>query len=1270
MSTRFYLPASGSAAVSPAYDSSWEESGAAARLPLVTTPSDTAFTLASAQKVTAASPGDVLIRQFVSDVLPAGSISGTFSLVIDAAEATSTADAFLQVVIRVVSGDGSTVRGTLYAGQTTTTASASSSSPAYEFVGGTNTSAARSRILSAVTLSGVTATAGDRIVVDLGYRSSNVGTTRVGSLVLGDPTATGDATLAVDGNAARPWIEFSQTLFAVGTTTITGAQGAEADTAQAGSATAGAVVTGSQGAETDTPRSGTTSAGTAVSGSQGAEADTAEGGSTTAGAIVAGGQSGETDTAQGGALGGSTVVSGGQGTEVDAGQGGSTTVGAVAAGAQGAETDSGQGGTTASGAVLTGGQAAETDAAQGGSVVELPPLTPIDLSTFVNLYGTTSWDGTALTGSVAYFVFPLYVDGAQAYTVEVDYTVTTGTGSISIHSALGPSEVEVDASTFGTLDDETGLAGTGTATLTIGPGVGAWDAAVAAGELFPAFLTTNVDITGIRTGPAWIPGTSAPVEPLTSDTTNDAYKLTLGGWGVATWEPAIVVAPYVSVGGSVISAIAYGPVTMSGTRPVFTYSEADRPRLRQRILLAGHDVTYDRGVPTPDVEYELADLLLYGPGSLALPAVSAAWEMGTAATEGLDEGPRVKVQLVDDFTDPENPTIEATIYKAFGLNPAVSGRHLVVELGGEAAGRLALRDSKVLFRDVLDISRLLWRELTDVGIRYLPRLGEPGIGINSLNFGGVGKLEKVEELLARATKKDGTQRAVLPDEAGVYRPYDKDTETAHFSVFVDDAFTVPDLSSDIAEKPTTIYATAISPSGMRIDGAAVPGLISTPAPDYPMDDDSSIVEGATNEDTDSGDGVSVMINRLGTVGLLDIRDTPGGFDEDVVDALAKLQRRAGLTGPVGEMTPALWRALWDLDETGRSGRWSSIQPTAEDPSTQRYLRSASGAVIGLNPDFAPNVIQVDESIDMGTGFRERQVQNWAETRVHTPGAKVWYGTITLHLGAVLAGRVDVGDTITAADLVDARLVQPGRHNLWVPNFDGGTLFGVSGVQVSADTVTFTVDTRHRPAREIWERMRVRRETRNDPARRMLGTRQSTQQKDAVRGFISWGGMVDRDVPLEPGWNVIDVVVGDHGTIAWIETVVQSVTGEGEEIAIEGQEYAVAVFGKPITAARLNSLVPSPLTTEGEKAWRRRASRKELKDHGFLYAVGTQEEPCGYGEDIKSDSAPLTGRFVDDAGFVYDCEDYRARLCVYVREGVTDAKLLKGRNLWPVLEGGI
>lgn len=223
MATRFYFPATGTAPASPAFASSWEGVNAAPngplRLPLPTTPGNTTLGTQDAHippAVTA--PVDTAHRQWVSTAtLPAGAISGTFSLVIGACAAGGTQDSFLQAVIRVVSGDGATVRGTLYAGNTLTAASASTSSLAYEFSTGSNgpLTAYRTRLLSG-TLTSVTAVAGDRIVVEVGSRTmAPNGSSRTASLAIQDLTSLSDFTATVDqvGNAGRPWIEFSQDLF-------------------------------------------------------------------------------------------------------------------------------------------------------------------------------------------------------------------------------------------------------------------------------------------------------------------------------------------------------------------------------------------------------------------------------------------------------------------------------------------------------------------------------------------------------------------------------------------------------------------------------------------------------------------------------------------------------------------------------------------------------------------------------------------------------------------------------------------------------------------------------------------------------------------------------------------------------------------------------------------------------------------------------------------------------------------------------------------------
>lgn len=209
MATRFYLPASGTAAVSPAFGSGWNTTTGASRHPAVTAKSGTALANGTARtKVSQAGAQNVLDRQYVSAPLNAQTISGTFSAWVQGLESTTAADAWLQIVIRVVSGDGATQRGVLYAGSTATAVSATAGAENQEF--GT---ALASRIKSALALTSVAAQAGDRLVIEVGYRAITANT-NTATLRYGDPTGSTDPTLSAGSTSTTtpPYVELSQDL--------------------------------------------------------------------------------------------------------------------------------------------------------------------------------------------------------------------------------------------------------------------------------------------------------------------------------------------------------------------------------------------------------------------------------------------------------------------------------------------------------------------------------------------------------------------------------------------------------------------------------------------------------------------------------------------------------------------------------------------------------------------------------------------------------------------------------------------------------------------------------------------------------------------------------------------------------------------------------------------------------------------------------------------------------------------------------------------------
>lgn len=213
MATRFYFPEGSThgSAVTPTPDSEWEETTGHAQLRMHPGRLVTAFsdkTVSEAAGTTAGTDG--LIAQYVSDPLDgAQTISGTVKGMAKLFENSTSADMRSQVVIRVVSEDGSTVRGTLLAADTS----------ALSNEWGASNSSRRKMPLNwsapGTSLSSVSAQDGDRIVVEIGFRSHNsLSTVYTGSMRLGDAAGSVDApeTEATSSSAERAWLEFSQTL--------------------------------------------------------------------------------------------------------------------------------------------------------------------------------------------------------------------------------------------------------------------------------------------------------------------------------------------------------------------------------------------------------------------------------------------------------------------------------------------------------------------------------------------------------------------------------------------------------------------------------------------------------------------------------------------------------------------------------------------------------------------------------------------------------------------------------------------------------------------------------------------------------------------------------------------------------------------------------------------------------------------------------------------------------------------------------------------------
>lgn len=208
MATRFFLQATGSAAVSPSFDAGWEQTGQAVRLPMPrknTMSVRTTLADSTAVTVPITTTQDILGYQFVSDevFLPVRiTAQDVLSMVIRGLENATTNNVFLAYVLKAVSPDGGTSLGTLssdFAGGGT------------EFV-----ATAATRIFgngtTTVALTATTLSQPWRLVLEVGGHAT--GPTAAGSYTYraGSSAATDFALTSALTTDLNPWMELSLNL--------------------------------------------------------------------------------------------------------------------------------------------------------------------------------------------------------------------------------------------------------------------------------------------------------------------------------------------------------------------------------------------------------------------------------------------------------------------------------------------------------------------------------------------------------------------------------------------------------------------------------------------------------------------------------------------------------------------------------------------------------------------------------------------------------------------------------------------------------------------------------------------------------------------------------------------------------------------------------------------------------------------------------------------------------------------------------------------------
>lgn len=195
MTVGFYLTNSAAPYTPTTKRGGWEQSGATLARLLGSRPAGAAATASVATGSTAAA-NDVLWGRWISaGAVAAGTLSGTVRLIVGAVESVATTNAFLALHIYVTSGDSDTPRGTAL----------------NNFVGSSEfPTTAAGQDSGTQSLSSVAVSVGDRLVVEIGYRSVSADTTaRTATMNYGN-TGTSDLGAGSTSVTTQPaWMDFS-----------------------------------------------------------------------------------------------------------------------------------------------------------------------------------------------------------------------------------------------------------------------------------------------------------------------------------------------------------------------------------------------------------------------------------------------------------------------------------------------------------------------------------------------------------------------------------------------------------------------------------------------------------------------------------------------------------------------------------------------------------------------------------------------------------------------------------------------------------------------------------------------------------------------------------------------------------------------------------------------------------------------------------------------------------------------------------------------------
>lgn len=619
----------------------------------------------------------------------------------------------------------------------------------------------------------------------------------------------------------------------------------------------------------------------------------------------------------------------------------------------------------------------------------------------------------------------------------------------------------------------------------------------------------------------------------------------------------------------IVTPVIAAPTLTGGRAPAayansqVTYRDATAGWGSLRLVVGGKDVTFFRNAPSQIGGYQLQEPYGYGGADFAFPQITSLEvdQHGTGELRWFDLGKPARLVQVDK----DNHAVR-TVWRGFisTINPTKDGT--AVHCDGAASGRLALRDRHpALFVFTKDIGTWLFDAFRLCGLPLSPSLGpKTGIKVDSRGRSGT-YLSYTDGLLAEGMELDGDQWTIMPHPThpGRWQMRLKDRTTVHATAFNGAHGVDPDVTRDLSEEPTTIYGTGRDPDGQLWVNGRYPNIVQGDPPPFP----------GTLQKGDTGTNVETLQNKLIGVGYLSRSDAIGStFDDNMEDAVQALQDDAGLPSN-GVVDQATWNAAYDLTVTKMSLRQAWQAPLAQASRVRKGNYTANGSLAGRNPNYDPQAIEVDLSVDHGAGTPKRRARQWSKRKLaQIQNGKNWAGTITL-TADVAKGDATATGTITPMSRLD---LEAGM-NLRVRHFDGNTLFHISGISVSStdsDTapieVRCAVDTKARDLLTLGQVIERNRASRINPARQWLRQHRGTDPNHAQVEWSEIGGEIFNKITCPAlQWTVFPVVAGQAGTVNRIRI----------DVSDSPSAFVTAVFAKKVGPKYMHKHLGNPFDVQ-------------------------------------------------------------------------------------------